>query len=311
MAIATAIIGVSGWGDVHYEDLLRATERGLLRPCAATIINQDEEAEKVAHLQALGCMVYSDYESMFSYHANELQLCLIPTGIPLHRVMTEAALRYDIHVFVEKPAAGTVQDVQAMIDAETASAARVAVGFQRMFDPMTQTIKAALCEGVIGTVQTVRGFGLWPRNDAYYARNAWAGQAVQNKTWILDSPINNALSHYVMLSCFFAGSTRDAASRVQQVEAELYRCRPIGNFDTACLRAQMESGVEVSFHASHACSQQVQPHISIQGTTGTARWYWEDDVTECAIIESRAGTQESPVMPTHHKGTTSEVQPVL
>ena len=44
----TAIIGISGWGRIHYEDLLRRRERGDIRICAATVINQAEEAEKCA-----------------------------------------------------------------------------------------------------------------------------------------------------------------------------------------------------------------------------------------------------------------------
>ncbi len=73
--INTAIIGVSGFGQTHYRDLLRYQQKGRLNISAATIINQDQEAEKCAELRALGCVIYDDYRKMLEDFKGKLDLC--------------------------------------------------------------------------------------------------------------------------------------------------------------------------------------------------------------------------------------------
>lgn len=89
----TAIIGISGWGRIHYEDLLRRRERGDIRICAATVINQAEEAEKCAFLRSIGCRIFDSHQAMLSEFGGKLDLCFIPTGIDLHAPMAIEARR--------------------------------------------------------------------------------------------------------------------------------------------------------------------------------------------------------------------------
>ena len=44
--INVAVIGVSGFGAVHYNDFVREHAAGRVNVVAATVINQSEEAEK-------------------------------------------------------------------------------------------------------------------------------------------------------------------------------------------------------------------------------------------------------------------------
>jgi len=87
----------------------------------------------------------------------------------------------------------------------------------------------------------------WPRADSYYQRNSWAGKLQVNGTLVMDSPYNNALAHMLNLICFFAGSREQTSARIEFLEAELYRCRPIQSPDTAFLHAETESGIDLFF----------------------------------------------------------------
>jgi predicted dehydrogenase len=278
--IRTAIIGVSGFGATHYNDLLREVEAGRLAATAATVINQDEEAEKVAALREIGATIYDDYAQMLRAHAGELELCMIPTGIALHEPMTVAALQAGANVLVEKPAAGTIQEVRTMQAAEAASGRFVAVGYQNMYDPVWRRLKERVQNGAIGQLRSVSGFGLWPRPDGYYARNNWAGRQRVGDRWVLDSPVNNAMAHFVMQTLFAAGPTPETRATPVRVEAELYRVREIENLDTACLRTRTAEGVDVYYAGSHCTGQHMGPTVELRGEDGTIRWTSNEAVIE-------------------------------
>ena len=62
-----------------------------------------------------GVRIFTSLREMLAQAREELDLVCIPTGIPLHRPMAIAALEADCNVLVEKPSAGCIQDVDAML----------------------------------------------------------------------------------------------------------------------------------------------------------------------------------------------------
>ncbi len=270
--IRTAIIGVSGFGSVHYRDLLRYHERGLLAITAATIINQNEEKEKCEHLRFLGCKVYTDYMQMLRDFSGNLDICFIPTGIHLHKPMTVAVLEAGINVFVEKPLAATIQDVIEMKKSQAATGKFVAVGYQTMYTPEAMKIKTALCSGKLGGIRTIKCCALWPRAESYYSRNNWAGKLKVNDSWVLDSPFNNACAHYLNLICFFAGKEIVKSAELKTIEAELYRANNIESADTACMRIITKDNITLLFTLTHACDKTFGPELTIICSEGEVRW---------------------------------------
>jgi hypothetical protein len=98
---------------------------------------------------------------------------------------------------------------------------------------------------------------LWPRSLDYYGRNNWAGKLRSKEgAWILDSPVNNAVAHYLHIMFYLLGAAVDKSALPAEAQAELYRANAIENYDTACLRSKTTTGVEVFFAASHAIDRQ-------------------------------------------------------
>ena len=141
------IIGVSGFGATHYHDLMAEVEAGRTRVLGATVINQDEEAAKCAHLESLGCALFTDHRRMLARFRNRFDLCLVPTGIPLHAPMSIDAMRAGANVLVEKPVAATVQEVQAMASTETVTGRFTAVAYQYLYAAETLAMKRLLTGG--------------------------------------------------------------------------------------------------------------------------------------------------------------------
>jgi predicted dehydrogenase len=271
--IKTAIIGVSGFGNIHYNDLLLYQGKGLLEISAATIINQDEEAEKCAKLRSLGCKIYTDYLRMLNDFKGEINICFIPTGIPLHKPMTIAAMESGANVFVEKPLASTIQEVNEMKKTQNSSGKFAAVGYQTMYTPENMRIKETVCSGKLGKIKSIKCCALWPRAESYYNRNNWAGRLkIKGDVWVLDSPFNNALAHQLNQICFYAGKEVAKSAEIKSVQAELYRGNKIESTDTACMRIITKDNIPLYFILTHACKTASGPEMVITGEEGEIKW---------------------------------------
>jgi hypothetical protein len=124
--------------------------------------------------------------------------------------------------------------------------------------------------------------GVWTGGD---------GQAV------LDSPINNAFAHFLALMFYFAGHPADVSAVPVAGEAALYRAQPIETFDTASMRAETDTGVELLFHCSHSVVEERAPELLIEGVSGRAWWRWEQG----AGLETFSGRKRTWPAETQHQ----------
>lgn len=268
--------------------LFQLAEEGRLRIVGATVIDQDVQVDACRKLRESGCRIFSDYREMLKDLEGQIDICLIPTPIHLHAVMSVAALEAGAHVLVEKPLAATVQEIRMIREAEAATGRFVAVGFQRAYGASTHDIKTRLMNGEIGEVTAIKGYALWRRPTVYYERNNWAGRLKAGDSWVLDSPMNNAVSHYLHVMLFLLGGSLLETARATELEGELYRAKKIESFDTGVLRAQTTAGASLYFLASHSSEDRKSPVIEIEGTAGRIRWV----VGEYYEIESKGGEIE-------------------
>ncbi|MFA6291837.1 MAG: Gfo/Idh/MocA family oxidoreductase [Victivallales bacterium] len=295
--IKTAIIGVSGFGNVHYNDLILYQGRGLLEISAATIINQDEESEKCAKLRSLGCKIYTDYIQMLKDFRGEIDICFIPTGIPLHKPMTIAAMESGANVYVEKPLAATIQEVNDMKKVQISTGKFAAVGYQTMYTPELMLIKETVCSGKLGKIKSIKCCALWPRAEAYYNRNNWAGKLkLKGDVWVLDSPFNNALAHQLNQICFFAGKEIAKSAEIKSIQAELYRGNRIESTDTACMRISTAENIPLYFILTHACETAFGPELVITGEKGEIRWNMTKTVITISGKTEETVCQNGPQM---------------
>lgn len=268
----TAIIGVSGYGETVYRNILREVETGKMEFSAATIINQHQEEEKCRILREMGCRIFISHKDMLNEMGGKLDLCFIPTGIHLHAPMTIDVLRAGVNVVVEKPAAATVQDIAAMKQAECESSKFVAVGYQTMYTPEMELMKRTIVNGELGKLKTVKCHVMSPRTRAYYDRNNWAGKLKIGDQWILDSPFNNAFAHFLNMICFLGGEDYNKSARIKTLKAELYRAHDIESPDTACMKFTSDTNIDFYFYATHCSMKSIGPYVSVIGDKGRIDW---------------------------------------
>ncbi len=275
--LSVGLIGVSGYGRTHYQMVRYLEQTGQARLVCATVINPEEVPDVMKELSASQIAVYKDFQEMLAAWSNRLDLVLIPTAIHWHKDMTIAAMEAGANVLVEKPICATVQEADELIQRRNLFKKLVAVGFQDMYMPQNAVVKQKLLSGEIGRIRTIRGHAIWPRDQSYYSRNNWAGRLQIQNRWVLDSPINNACAHYVMLMLYFAGNEMIRCATPKSVQGELYRAYPIESFDTGFVKVETEEQISLYFAVTHAGAELRQPKLVIEGDEGKIVWNFENN----------------------------------
>jgi len=270
--VRLGVAGLGGFGGCIVDRLTPggpAAGAGLEIAATCEPFTSPEVDKRKAEMQAMGGPVVDSFERLLQL---DIDAVWLPLPIDLHRPFTERALAAGKAVMCEKPAAGCVDDLDAMIAARNASGLPVAIGFQHVYDPGNLALKRRILAGAIGRPTHATLHACWPRPESYYTRAAWAGALKRNGVWVLDSPASNALAHYINLALFLLGPTDVESADFTAVEAELYRAHDIENYDTISLRLALDGGCTFLALLTHACEKTVHPIISIQGERGSLRW---------------------------------------
>jgi len=254
------IIGMGGFAGAHHNAVAKLEERGACRltcTCDPQMAAFSERQQELRFAER-DVRLYTDYLEMLDACRDELDVVTIPTPIPLHASMHRACVERGLPVYLEKPPTLNWAELDEMLAVEEKAIKLANVGFNFIIDPQRRALKRRVVEGEFGAVKRVTVFGLWPRDDRYYARAAWAGRLLMNGQLVLDSPMGNALAHRVHNALFWAG-TRDCWSwgSIDSVTAELYRAHKIEGTDTVFVKAALDGGIDLSIAMTHACDN---PH---------------------------------------------------
>lgn len=247
--VSIVLVGIGGMGSVYLKALLENRDKGNYEIRGA-VDPYPLNCPQLQELQLLEIPIYPSLENFYSRDSAEL--AIISSPIQFHCPQTCLALQNGSDVLCEKPITATIQDARMIIEASRRANKWVAVGYQWSFSTAIQTLKQDIAAGQFGKPKRLKCLYLWPRDEAYYARNNWAGKQKDDEgRWILDSPANNAMAHDLHNMFYLLGETRETSARPAQVQAELYRAHGIPNFDTAAARAFTDSGLEILFFVTH------------------------------------------------------------
>lgn len=273
--------GLTGMGGYAGETIQRLlAEAAQPNPRAALQIvcepNPQKYPELAEQLRKFGIPVVTDFQQLLNDAYVDMAWLTLP--IDLHRSYTEMSLNAGKPVLCEKPAAGSVDDVDAMIAARDRTGLITAVGYQDLYQPAVGELKRRIIRGEFGIVLSASVIGCWPRSAKYYHRNAWAGKIAREGRWVLDSPACNAMAHYINMALFLLGATERESATPTEVEAELYRANDIENYDTCSMRLTFENGVHLLLGMTHACQTSINPEIVIRTQFARIRFIHERQI---------------------------------
>lgn len=243
------LVGANGYGARFLEPIYdlhksgRLTFEGIVTRSAFPM--QEE-------LSAAGIPAYKTLDAFYAEHSADLVVISTPSF--LHREQSIFCAKHGSNVLCEKPAAPTVEEVEAMLQTEKDTGKFIAIGYQRCFSPAVLSLKKDILDGVLGKPLSAKTHISGSRKYDYYARGGgYAGNiATKDGRIVLDSPVANACAHYVQEMLFLLGEEMDLAAEPTLVQGECYRANDITNFDTCCLKLTVRGDIPMYFVASHA-----------------------------------------------------------
>ncbi len=261
-----AVVGLGGYGNSHLGSAADVEAQGMGVLDAVVCIDPENHQEKLADF-ARSVRVFGSLDELID--AGGIDVITLPIGIHDHVRLSIKCLKAGYNVLVEKPLTGAVQDANQLIDVRDRTGKQIVIGYQHLYSPMIQGLKARVLDGRLGRIKMARLKASWPRGDHYYARNTWAGTRMRDGIWVLDSPINNALAHYLTNIFYIASANEVDPCGITSVQAELYRAWDIENLDTACLRVETDTDTTAVIAMSHVAENLFGPIMDLECENGT------------------------------------------
>lgn len=265
-----AIVGLGGYGKSHQGSIADIEEQGLGILDAVVCIDPENHAEKLAEYDQRGTRVFGTLDALLD--AGGVDVITLPIGIHDHVRLSIKCLEAGFNVIVEKPLTGAIQDANKLIDVRDKTGKTIVIGYQHLYSPTIRGLKERVLDGRLGRIKMARLKASWPRGDHYYSRNPWAGTRMRDGVWTLDSPINNALAHYLTNIFHICSATADGPCGITSVQGELYRAWDIENLDTACLRVETDTDTTALIALSHVAENQFGPIMNLECENGTVHW---------------------------------------
>lgn len=296
--VSAALVGISGMGLYHLISLLDEfpAEEVELR---AAIDPFPGRCERYPELRERKIPVFP---SLSEFYQSGRNAELVVISSPTHHHVSQSceALNHGSYVFCEKPVGATVQEADRLIRAADKAHRWVMIGYQWSFSRAIQSLKNDILKGIFGKPVRLKTLCLWPRAEGYYGTSDWLGRKKDEEgRWILDSPANNAMAHFLHNLFYILGEKKDRSAQPAEVQAELYKTYPIENFDSAACRAFTNEGVELLFYASHVTEHDRGPMFSFEFEQATVTY---GDGTDEIVAVDRSGREK-------HYGSPEEDHP--
>lgn len=272
--INVAVIGINGYGRKHVKAIRELVKHNHAKVIAFCDMNINESSEEVMFLRSEGALYYSDYKEMLKAHP-ELDMVTVATPLYLHTSMAIDVMEANCNLYLEKPPAITIQDVDRMIEVQKKTGMLCTVGFQNTCCEAFQRLLKLISDGTLGKISHITGVGMWKRDSKYYARTPWAGKLTHNGNYVLDGTIFNPLSH-LLNNCLIAAGAGETAYP-EEVSAELYKAHDIESEDTSCVKIKTKNGIDILFLTTLCHVSNDSPYITVYGSEYKAVWSLNDN----------------------------------
>ena len=274
--VSVVLVGLGGYGEVYLNALLDQAQ-GRRCHLVGAVDPKPERCERLEQLRADSVPLFDSLDDFYS--TRRADLAVISSPIQHHAPQTCLALENGSNVLVEKPAAASPEEVDRMIVMRDKTDRFVAVGYQWSFSGSILKLKTDIMAGDFGAPKEGASLTLWPRTEAYYARNSWAGKIRDDDgRLVLDSPANNAMAHFLHNLLFLLGDKMDGSANPKSAKAFLGRANDIETFDSVAATIRTENNVDLLFLASHAIDekQSMEPRFKLEFENATVEFAGED-----------------------------------
>ena len=261
--VSVLIVGIGGYGYYYLKTLLEEILESTAKLCGVIDPFADQSG-LFPEVTKRDIPIFAEIEDFYRA-GHTADLVVISSPIQYHVPQSCIALNNGSNVLCDKPLSATVEEADELIRVRDKSGKWVMIGYQWSYSSAIQDLKRDIQRGMFGKPKTFKALCLWPRDDTYYNRNNWAGKIKDSGgRWILDSPANNAMAHFIHNLFYLSGEEQYSSSTPEEVTAELHRVNPIETYDTAICRIVTHNDVELLFYGSHTTKTTKNPIFNLE-----------------------------------------------
>src|SRR6478672_4749141 len=151
-----AVIGRTGKG--NYGHGLDTVWLNNDRAEVVAVADEDEKGRAAAAARLKAPTAYGDYRAMLAKEKPQI-VSVADRYLDLHRDMVVACAEAGASIFLEKPAARTLQEADEMIAACDKHHVKCAIAHQTRYSPRLKVVKQLIADGKLGDVIELRGRG--------------------------------------------------------------------------------------------------------------------------------------------------------
>lgn len=275
--VSIVLVGVGGYGNIYAEELLMTNNVNAYLEGVVDITL--EKSRFYDEIMERKIPVYDSLENFYKEH--DADLAIIATPIHLHKKQACLAMENGSHVLCEKPVTADIEELHEMITVRDQTRRMLAIGFNWSFTDSVLELKNDILAGKFGKPKRMKSLVLWPRNADYYNRSAWAGKKFgPNGERIFDSVLSNATAHFLHHLFYLSGESISTSTKIEKLNAELYRANPIETFDTCAVHIKTSNNVEILYLASHAVKNEYKPQYFLEFEDATITYHPNDEGDE-------------------------------
>lgn len=163
----TAIVGCGTIAEVHAKSLEQ------VKGCKIIAFSDIKKDRAEYYADRFWGKAYKDFTTMLNEEEPDvLHIC---TPHYLHVPMAITALKSGAHVFVEKPAVISREQLKELECAVAKANTRLGICFQNRYNKCIQKARALIESGKAGHIIGARGVVTWSRDIDYYQKSDWRG----------------------------------------------------------------------------------------------------------------------------------------
>ena len=189
--IKFAILGCGRISARHVDALIENKE-GAKLVAVYDIVEKlaiDKKNQYESGVENSNVKVYTNYEEFLK--DGRIDVVTIATISGYHAKQAIDCINNDKHVLIEKPMALSIEDVEKIIKLAKKKNKKIAVAYQRRFNPVIKKLKSAIDEGRFGKLIHGTSRTLWARDDNYFKQASWRGTKALDGGILMNQCIHN------------------------------------------------------------------------------------------------------------------------
>lgn len=215
--IQVAIWGAGAIARTHIDAFLAASE---LCRISAVCNRHVDRAQRLIGEKGLSAIACADLqEAMARTQVDAVAICLAPAQ---HAEAAVWAAEHGVHILLEKPMAGSLEECDAILRAARKAGVVLAVVCQMRFTTEAQRVRRLLADGTFGELRYVQVNSLWWRGPHYHDV-AWRGTWASEGGGVLTS---QAL-HHLDLLLYLAGMPERVSAVMDNVGHPNTECEDV------------------------------------------------------------------------------------